>query len=69
MAKDEDENISLQLAKKIKVSDDTYIFRFGFPQEDAVLGLPIGKHVIFTANIANKEGKEEECCRKYTPIS
>ena len=69
MQKDNDGNIKLKLTKKIKVSDDTFIFRFGFPQEDAVLGLPIGKHVVFTANILNKDGKEEETTRKYTPIS
>ena len=63
MPKDEDDNISLKLSKKIKVSEDTFIFRFSF-DEDKTLGLPIGKHVIFSANI-----KDELVCRKYTPIS
>ena len=48
MNKDEDGNISLKLIKKIKISDDTFIFRFGF-DEHKVLGLPIGKHVVFSA--------------------
>ena len=70
MEKDPDGNIELRLAKKIKISDDTFIFRFSFPSESDVLGLPIGKHVIFSADIPTKEHPEGElCCRKYTPIS
>jgi len=69
MAKDEDGNISLKLSKKIKVSEDTFIFRFAFA-EGETLGLPIGKHVIFSANIKTKaEPNGELVCRKYTPIS
>jgi len=34
MDKDENGNISLKLYKKIKISDDTFIFRFAFPKED-----------------------------------
>ena len=64
MPKDEDDNISLKLTKKIKISDDTYIFRFSFDDESSTLGLPIGNHVVFSAKI----GGELEC-RKYTPIS
>jgi cytochrome-b5 reductase len=63
MPQDEDGNIDLKLSKKIKVSEDTFIFRFSF-DEDKTLGLPIGKHVIFSAMI-----KDELVCRKYTPIS
>lgn len=69
MDKDEDDNISLKLSKKIKVSEDTFIFRFAF-DESRTLGLPIGKHVIFSANIKTKaEPNGELVCRKYTPIS
>ena len=69
LPKDEDGNISLKLTKKIKMSEDTFIFRFGFDGEQ-VLGLPIGKHVIFSANIKTKaEPNGELVCRKYTPIS
>ena len=64
MKKDEDGNIKLKLIKKIKISEDTFIFRFGFDKEDDIFGLPIGGHVIFSAEI-----KGELCCRKYTPIS
>lgn len=62
--KDEDGYISLRLAKKIKVSEDTHIYRFAFKSEQHTLGLPIGKHVVFCAKI---NGEEVE--RKYTPIS
>lgn len=69
MEKDEDDNISLKLTKKIKVSDDTFIFRFSFDQNET-LGLPIGKHVIFSVNMKTKaEPNGELVCRKYTPIS
>ena len=64
MAKDEDDNIKLELTKKIKITDDTSIFRFGFENETMVFGLPIGKHVVFSAEINGTL-----VCRKYTPIS
>jgi len=51
MPKDEDDNIKVKLVKKMKVSGDTFIFRFGFDDEIMTLGLPIGKHVVFTADI------------------
>lgn len=70
MPKDADDNIELKLAKKIKVSSDTSIFRFAFPDERQVLGLPIGKHVVFSANISTKDEPAGELIqRKYTPIS
>ena len=49
--KDESGNISLPLIKKTRVTDDTFIFRFGFDKPDEVFGLPIGKHVVFSAEI------------------
>ena len=52
------------MIKKIKISDDTFIFRFAFDKESYTLGLPIGKHVVFSATI-----KGELFERKYTPIS
>jgi len=70
MPKDEDGNASLKLIKKIKVSDDTFIYRFGFQDEKMAFGLPIGNHVVFSANIPNKAHPEGEFIqRKYTPIS
>ena len=42
MQKDADGNITLKLGKKIKITSDTYIFRFSFPDPDYTFGLPIG---------------------------
>lgn len=42
MRKDEDGNIKLRLGKKIKVTDDTFIFRFSFTDPEYTYGLPIG---------------------------
>ena len=64
MSKDSDGNIKLKLGEKIKISDDTFIFRFNFANKDDIFGLPIGQHVVFTAKIDNAL-----CQRKYTPIS
>lgn len=70
MTKDKDNNITLKLAEKIKITHDTYIFRFAFPDPDWTFGLPIGNHVIFSADIATKEHPEKELVqRKYTPTS
>lgn len=64
MTKDQDGCISLNLTEKKKVSDDTFVFRFGFNNKSDVFGLPIGKHVVFSAMI---DGELTQ--RKYTPIS
>ena len=64
MQKNEDGQISLKLKTKIKISGDTYIFRFEMPEHDMSLGLPVGNHVMFHANVGG-----EDIIRKYTPIS
>ena len=64
LEKNKDGQISLKLKTKIKISHDTYIFRFEFPDIEMSMGLPVGNHVMFHANV-----KGEEICRKYTPIS
>lgn len=52
------------------MTDDTFIFRFSFDNEESVFGLPIGKHVVFTAKMIEPgETEESEVERKYTPIS
>jgi nitrate reductase (NAD(P)H) len=67
---DEDGNIELKLSKINKITHDTYIFSYAFDKEDMTFGLPIGGHVIFSANIKTKAHPEGELvCRKYTPIS
>lgn len=60
MQKDEDDNIRLKLAKKIKITHDTFIYRFSFPDPDWTFGLPIGNHVVFSATIPTKEKPEGE---------
>jgi cytochrome-b5 reductase len=59
-----DEFLDLKLAKKIVVTHDTAIFRFALPSADHILGLPIGQHLMVTANI-----KGSDVQRSYTPIS
>ena len=54
----------LELMDKVIVSHDTEQFTFKLPQEDQVMGLPVGGHVCIHA----KHG-EDIVTRKYTPIS
>ena len=70
MNKDQDGNISLRLAKKFLVTQDTYIFRFSFTDPEYTFGLPVGQHVIFSATVPTPEKPQGDLvCRKYTPIS
>jgi len=52
------------LVEKTVVSPNTAIYRFGLPQPDDVLGLPIGQHIFVSAEIAGKIIQ-----RSYTPTS
>lgn len=56
--------ISLVLSKRIKLTHDTFIFRFALPSESHKLGLPIGQNIQVTANING-----EDVIRAYTPVS
>lgn len=56
--------ISLVLSKRIKISPDTFIFRFALPSESHRLGLPIGQNIQVRATING-----EEIIRAYTPVS
>jgi ribosomal protein L9 len=70
LPKNSDDQISLKLREKTKVSDDTFVFKFDLNNKEAVFGLPIGKHVVFSAEMATKDAPGgEEVERKYTPIS
>jgi ferredoxin-NADP reductase len=51
--------------EKIQISPDTFKFVFKLPQEDWVMGLPVGGHVFF--HCTDKDG--EVISRKYTPVS
>ena len=64
VALNKNEFVQLKLIKKTEVSHDTRIFRFGLQSEEHILGLPIGQHVMVSANI-----KGSDVQRAYTPIS
>ena len=65
----------------MRLSHDTYLFRFGLPFASSVLGFPIGKHFkVFAPNAAGRvpgewngradpEASEAEIERKYTPTT
>lgn len=60
------------LVEKINVSGNTRIFRFGLPSPEFTLGLPIGKHIMLSAEILNPltgEGPPKYVARQYTPIT
>jgi cytochrome-b5 reductase len=69
------------LLQKVRLSHDTYLFRFGLPFASSVLGLPIGKHFKVFGKVPRRtvagqwNGKEDpeagvaEIERKYTPTS
>ncbi|CCM00952.1 uncharacterized protein FIBRA_02999 [Fibroporia radiculosa] len=52
------------LKEKISISPNTAIYRFGLPQPDDILGLPIGQHISVSAEINGKD-----VMRSYTPTS
>ena len=64
MEKNDQGEISLKLKEKIPITDDTYIFRFKYPEPEMSMGVPIGNNVRFLTDINGEEIK-----RKYTPIS
>ncbi|KAF3906337.1 Flavohemoprotein [Dactylellina cionopaga] len=53
-----------QLKEKTELNHNTAIYRFALPEENDILGLPIGQHVTVSATIDSKE-----IGRSYTPIS
>ncbi|TIB63268.1 hypothetical protein E3P77_03566 [Wallemia ichthyophaga] len=52
------------LVEKTKLSPNTALYRFGLPNKDDVLGLPIGQHISVQAEINGKQ-----IMRSYTPTS
>lgn len=53
-----------KLISKTPVSPNTAIYRFALPRHDALLGLPIGQHIVVQAEINGKFVQ-----RSYTPVS
>ncbi|CAG8670692.1 34491_t:CDS:2, partial [Racocetra persica] len=52
------------LVKKITISHNVALYRFGLPNPDDILGLPIGQHISVQAEIGGKPVQ-----RSYTPTS
>lgn len=59
-----DEFQEFPLVQKTVLSHNTAVYRFGLPNTNDILGLPIGQHVSIAANIDGKE-----VVRSYTPTS
>ena len=59
------EIIELELIEIVEVTHDTKRFRFGFPNENDILGLPTGKSISLTFDDENGE----QVFRSYTPVS
>jgi len=55
---------SFKLKDKKIVSHNTRLFRFALPNENDILGLPIGQHLSFSATIDSKP-----VFRSYTPVT
>ena len=60
-----DEVFELELEDKVHLTPDTSRFRFKLPNNDDVLGLPVGKHLSLISE--NEDG--EQVSRSYTPVS
>lgn len=75
------ERQQVEVAEKTILSHDSFILRFRLPEEDMILGLPVGKHIKFWCPnpSPSKEGEwngqpdpeagKNEIERKYTPSS
>jgi NAD(P)H-flavin reductase len=66
---DPTKKVAFPLIKREIVSHDTRLFRFGLPSPAHHLGLPVGKHIFVSADIADGEGKVKLVSRPYTPTS
>jgi len=59
-----DDKWEVKLKEKFVISPDTRKFRFALPTATHVLGLPIGQHILFVAQING-----EPVFRPYSPVS
>lgn len=62
--KDEDDQFSLKVIKKEKMSHDTYLIELEFPNPEWISGLWPGGHFVMHSTIDGKL-----VSKKYTPIS
>ena len=64
IALDPKKKIPFTLAKRIQLSPDSLLLRFNLQSPQHVLGLPVGKHMFFSAKIDGRP-----VMRAYTPTS
>eukprot|EP00730_Choanoeca_flexa_P012578 TRINITY_DN4412_c0_g1_i1.p1 TRINITY_DN4412_c0_g1~~TRINITY_DN4412_c0_g1_i1.p1 ORF type:complete len:325 (+),score=73.59 TRINITY_DN4412_c0_g1_i1:34-1008(+) len=64
VALDPTTKIPFKLIKREELSHDTRLFRFALQSDKHVLGLPVGKHMNFSAKVDGKL-----VVRSYTPVS
>ncbi|CAK4034342.1 NADH-cytochrome b5 reductase 1, partial [Lecanosticta acicola] len=62
------------ISEKTQISHNTAIYRFKLPNENDILGLPIGQHISLAATLDVTDPKtgnteRKEVVRSYTPIS
>ncbi|CDW86183.1 nadh-cytochrome b5 reductase [Stylonychia lemnae] len=70
LPKDSDKNIQLKLKDKTQLSRDSYQFRFEIPNSKMCMGLAVGQHAMFSAQIQTKDKPNGDLVqRKYTPVS
>ena len=55
----------LVLDEKVTLTHDTNRYRFKLPNENDVLGLPVGKHL----SLIGLDNEGEQVSRSYTPVS
>ena len=55
----------LELQDKVKLTPDTSRFRFKLPNDNDVLGVPVGKH----QKLISEDENGERASRSYTPVS
>ena len=57
--------IKLQLVRRDRLSEDSFLLRFALPSPEHVLGLPVGKHVL----VYGKDASGKTVARAYTPAT
>ena len=50
--------MKLKISKILKVTHDTYIYKFALPDPEVELGLFCGGHIRFHANVTNEKHPE-----------
>ena len=45
--------IAFPLTKRVQLSHNVFLFRFGLPSQEHTLGLPVGQHVFIYGKVAS----------------